>query len=212
MKQVIKYGLPLALITVTFNNCSYSESALQYANEGTKRVQSGYQAKAEMTKYLVEYLKVANANCGTTMEVIDGKPIVKVKECVDVDDVLASVDSVEIVKPQQVKDMLDSAGDFVMKSTGMIVPLAGIYGNYMTHESSMKASIANTASNNAMQTSMYGNFTNNFDKTTTTTIDSSNNTSSDVVTTTTDTSVVNTSDVEKFPSVFNTDTNTTIME
>jgi hypothetical protein len=211
MKQVIKYGLPLALITVTFNNCSYSESALQYANEGTKRVQSGYQAKAEMTKYLVEYLKVANANCGTTMTVEDNKPVVNVKECVDVDDVLASVDSVEIVKPQQVKDMLDSAGDFVMKSTGMIVPLAGIYGNYMTHESSMKASIANTASNNAMQTSMYENFTTQFDKTTTTTVDSSNNTdikSTDTVITTTD----KTSDVEKFPSVFNNDTNTTITE
>jgi hypothetical protein len=202
------YGL---LVVVCFSGCSYTESALEYAKEGTARVQSGYQAKSDMTKYLVEYLKEANKDCGTTMEVIDGKPIVKVKECVRINDVLASVDSVEIVKPQKINDMLDSAGDFVMKSTGMIVPLAGIYGNYMTHESSMKASIANTASNNAMQTSMYDNFTTQFDKTTTTTVDSSNNTdikSTDTVTTTTD----KTTDIEKFPSVFNNDTNTTITE
>jgi hypothetical protein len=207
---MFRYSLAV-LIALGLTGCSYTESALQYAKEGTARVDAGYKAKSEMTKYLVEYLKEANKECGTTMEIIDGKPIVKVKECVRVNDVLASVDSVEIVKPQKIYDMLDSAGDFVMKSTGMIVPLAGIYGNYMTHESSMKASIANTASNNAMQTSMYENFTTQFDKTTTTTVDSSNNTdikSTDTVTTTTD----KTTDIEKFPSVFNTDTNTTITE
>jgi hypothetical protein len=192
------YGL---LVVVVFSGCSYTESALEYAKEGTARVESGYKAKAEMTKYLVDYLKVANENCGTTMEVIDGKPIVNVKECVRVDDVLASVDSVEIVKPQQVKDMLDSAGDFIMKSTNLVVPLGGIYYNYKTHEKSMEASIANTASNNAMQTSLYDNFTSRFDKTTTTTIDSSNNTDT-----------TTTSDIEKFSSVFNNDTNTTITE
>jgi hypothetical protein len=197
---MLKYSL-VALLALGFSGCSYTESALAYANEGTKRVQSGYQAKSDMTKYLVDYLKEANKECGTTMEVIDGKPIVKVKECVRVDDVLASVDSVEIVKPQQVKDMLDSAGDFIMKSTNLVVPLGGIYYNYKTHEKSMEASIANTASNNAMQTSLYDNFTSRFDKTTTTTVDSSNNTDT-----------TTTSNIEKFPSVFNTDTNTTITE
>ena len=33
-----------------FSGCVYTESALQYAKEGTNRVQSGYDAKAEMTK------------------------------------------------------------------------------------------------------------------------------------------------------------------
>jgi hypothetical protein len=191
------YGL---LVVGGFSGCSYTESALEYAKEGTARVESGYRAKSDMTKYLVEYLKEANKDCGTTMEVIDGKPIVKVKECVRVDDVLASVDSVEIVKPQKINDMLDSAGDFIMKSTNLVVPLGGIYYNYKTHEKSMEASIANTASNNAMQTSMYENFTTQFNKTTTTTVDSSNNTD------------IKSTDIEKFPSVFNTDTNTTITE
>jgi hypothetical protein len=195
-----KISLAAVAAALGMAGCSYSESALQYANEGTKRVQSGYQAKAEMTKYLVEYLKVANANCGTTMTVEDNKPVVNVKECVDVDDVLASVDSVEIVKPQQVKDMLDSAGDFVMKSTGMIVPLAGIYGNYKTHEKSMEASIANTASNNALQGTIFENFENTTVTTTDTSVNNTSSTSSDSVsvtdktTTTTDTSVTNVTD------------------
>jgi hypothetical protein len=209
--KMLKYSL-VVLITLGFTGCSYTQSALEYAKEGTARVDAGYKAKSEMTKYLVEYLKEANKECGTTMEIIDGKPLVKVKECVRVDDVLASVDSVEIVKPQKIHDMLDSAGDFIMKSTNLVVPLGGIYYNYKTHESSMKASIENTASNNAMQTSMYENFTTQFNKTTTTTtVDSSNNTdikSTDTVTTTSN----NTSDIDKFPSVFNTDSNTTITE
>jgi hypothetical protein len=196
---MLKYSL-VSLLALGFSGCSYTESALEYAKEGTARVDSGYKAKAEMTKYLVDYLKVANENCGTTMEVIDGKPIVKVKECVRVDDVLASVDNVEIVKPQKINDMLDSAGDFIMKSTNLVVPLGGIYYNYKTHEKSMEASIANTASNNAMQTSLYDNFTSRFDKTiNTTNIDTSKE-------------ITTTSDIEKFPSVFNTDTNTTITE
>jgi hypothetical protein len=191
------YGL---LVVVGFSGCSYTESALQYANEGTKRVQSGYQAKAEMTKYLVEYLKEANKECGTTMEIIDGKPIVKVKECVRVDDVLASVDSVEIVKPQKIHDMLDSAGDFVMKSTNLVVPLGGIYYNYKTHEKSMEASIANTASNNALQGTIFENFENTTVTTTDTSVNNTTNTSSDSVsvtdktTTTADTSVTNVTD------------------
>jgi cyclopropane fatty-acyl-phospholipid synthase-like methyltransferase len=196
---MLKYSL-VALLVLGFSGCSYTDSALQYAKEGTARVESGYRAKSDMTKYLVEYLKEANKECGTTMEIVDGKPIVKVKECVRVDDVLASVDSVEIVKPQKVKDMLDSAGDFVMKSTGMIVPLAGIYGNYMTHESSMKASIANTASNNALQGTIFENFENTTVTTTDTSVTDTSNTSSDSVsvtdktTTTTDTSVTNVTD------------------
>jgi hypothetical protein len=198
---MFKYSL-ISLLALGFTGCSYTESALAYAKEGTARVDSGYKAKADMTKYLVEYLKEANKECGTIMEIVDSKPIVKVKECVRVDDVLASVDSVEIVKPQKINDMLDSAGDFIMKSTNLVVPLGGIYYNYKTHEKSMEASIANTASNNAMQTSLYDNFTSRFDKTTTT-----NTTNID-----TSKEVTTTSDIEKFPSVFNNDTNTTITE
>ena len=40
------------LIVGLFSGCVYTDSALQYAKEGTNRVQSGYDAKAEMTKHL----------------------------------------------------------------------------------------------------------------------------------------------------------------
>jgi hypothetical protein len=178
MFKYVFYGL-LAALWLT--GCAYTQSALEYAKEGTARVESGYQAKSEMTKYLVEYLKEANRDCGTTMEVIDGKPVVNVKECVRVNDVLTSVDRVEIVKPQKVDDMLDSAGDFVMKATNLAVPIAGVYYNYQTHKASMNASVANTSSNNQLQGTIFESYTGNFQNTTTsntaTTIDSSNNTS-----------------------------------
>jgi hypothetical protein len=180
---MLKYSL-IALIAIGYSGCSYTQSALEYAKEGTARVDSGYKAKAEMTKALVEYLKEANKDCGTTMSVEDGKPVVNVKECVDVQDVLASVDKVEIVKPQKVNDILDSAGDFVMKATNMVVPVAGVYYNYRTHEKSMEASVANTASNNQLQGTIFENFENTTVTTTTsdTTVDN---------TTITDTSVTN---------------------
>jgi hypothetical protein len=179
---MFKYSL-IALLALGFSGCAYTESALEYAKEGTARVESGYQAKSDMTKYLVEYLKEANKECGTTMEVVDGKPVVNVKECVRVQDVLASVDKVEIVKPQQVNDMLNSAGDFVMKATNLVVPVAGVYYNYRTHEKSMEASVANTASNNQLQGTIFENFENTTVTTTDTSVTSVTNTTS------TDTSV-----------------------
>jgi hypothetical protein len=193
---MFKYSL-IALLALGFSGCAYTQSALEYAKEGTARVESGYQAKSDMTKYLMEYLKEANKECGTTMEIVDGKPVVNVKECVRVQDVLASVDKVEIVKPQQVNDMLNSAGDFVMKATGMIVPLGGIYYNYKTHEKSMEASVANTASNNQLQGTIFENFENTTVTTTDTSVSNTTSTSSDSVsvtdktTTTTGTDVTN---------------------
>jgi hypothetical protein len=186
---MLKYSL-VALIALGFSGCAYTQSALEYAKEGTARVESGYKAKSEMTKALVSYLQEANKDCGTTMEVVDGKPVVNVKECVRVQDVLASVDKVEIVKPQQVNDMLNSAGDFVMKATNLVVPVAGVYYNYRTHEKSMEASIANTASNNQLQGTIFENFENTTVTTTDTSVTNTTSTSSDSVSVTDSTSNV----------------------
>jgi cyclopropane fatty-acyl-phospholipid synthase-like methyltransferase len=197
MNKVI--GISLVAATL-MTGCAYTESALQYAKEGTARVDSGYKAKTDMTKALVSYLQEANKSCGTTMEVVDGKPVVNVKECVRVQDVLASVDKVEIVKPQQVNDMLNSAGDLIMKATNMVVPVAGVYYNYRTHEKSMEASVANTASNNALQGTIFENFENTTVTTTDTSVSNTTSTSSDSVSvtdstsTTTDTSITNVAD------------------
>jgi hypothetical protein len=219
---MLRYSL-VALVALGFTGCAYTQSALEYAKEGTARVDSGYKAKAEMTKSLVSYLQEANRNCGTTMEVVDGKPVVNVKECVRVQDVLASVDKVEIVKPQQVNDMLNSAGDFIMKATNMVVPVAGVYYNYKTHEKSMAASVANTASNNALQKTIFENFENTTVTTTTTdtSVSDTTNTSSDIVLvadttssitdTTTDTSVNNVSNTSS-DSVSVTDNTSSITD
>ena len=178
-------------IPFVFSGCLYTSSALEYAKEGTARVEKAYTAKAEMTKALTDYLKEVNKDCGVTSKFVDGVPTTTVKECVRASDVMASVDRVEVVKPQQVNDMLSSAGDFVMKSTNLLVPVAGVYYNYRTHDKSMDASIANTASNNAMQTSMFNAYTGNFQNS----VSTSNVSSSTNVTTTTDSEYRDYSDI-----------------
>ena len=166
MNKVI---LTSAIVALMFTGCGFTQSALEYSYEGTKRVQAGYEAKAKMTDSLTKYLTEANKGCGVKVEIINNTPVTTVKECVRASDVLSSIDRVEIVKPQAIKDMADSAGDFIMKATNVVVPVAGVYYNYKTHQSSMDASMTNTASNNAMQSSIFNGYTSNFQNTQTTT-------------------------------------------
>jgi len=163
----------MLVVLILATGCSYTESALEYSREGTARIESGYDAKAKMTEALTAYLISANKDCGTQMEIINNVPVVKVKECVRVSDVMASVDKVDIIKPQQVSSIMDSAGDFVMKATNLVVPVAGIYYNYRTHEKSMDASVANTASNNQLQGTIFENYQNTTTNTSTSVTDTS---------------------------------------
>lgn len=189
MKKWLASSLLVLGMILGFSGCSYTESALQYAQEGTKRVNAGYQAKADMTKEVVKYLKEVNKDCGVTSQFIDGIPTTTVKECVRAQDVFAVVDRVEIIQPQKINDIVDSAGDFIMKSTNLVVPVAGVYYNYKTHQSSMDASIKNTASNNELQGTIFESYTGNYQNTSVTTTTTTTDVSD---TTVTDTSTVNT--------------------
>ena len=189
--------LILTVLASLFTGCAFTESALQYSYEGTKRVESGYKAKAEMTKYLTEYLIEANKDCGVKVEILDGKPVTTVKECIRPSDVMASVDKVEMIKPQKVKSMTDSAGDFIMKATNLAVPVASIYYGFRSNEVNQEANVAIQKSNNDAQTSMWSNYTAGYENTT--------------VTETTDTSVTETTTEEttnEIPNI-NIDGNTT---
>jgi len=188
--------ISLVVAALVLGGCSYSDSALQYATEGSNRVNAGYNAKIEMTKHLTAYLAEANKGCGVKIEIINGTPVTTVKECIRLDDAMASVDKVEIVKPQQVKDMLDSMGDFAMKATNLVVPVSSIYFGYKTNKDNQSANIAIRQSDNTAQSSMWSSYTNNFENTTNTNTDTSvsdtTNTSTSVdidreVTTTTET-------------------------
>ena len=183
-----------------FSGCVYTESALQYAKEGTNRVQSGYDAKAEMTKHLTEYLAIQNKDCGVKIEMMNGMPITTVKECVRIDDALRVVENIKIVEPQQVTDMVSSFGDLVMKSTNLVVPFAQIYYNHKNTEVQTRANVEITKSNNDMMGGMISNYTSNYQNSTNT----SSVLTTDKTITTTDTSNISTN-----VSDTNTVTNTT---
>lgn len=193
-------NLSLIALSSLVVGCSYSDSALQYAQEGSKRVDAGYSAKIEMTKYLTAYLAEANKGCGVKVEIINGVPVTTVKECLRLDDAMASVDKVEIVKPQQVKDVLDSMGDFAMKATNLVVPVSSIYFGYKTNKDNQAANIAIRQSDNTAQSSMWSSYTDNFENTTTTTTNSDTRSTIDTsISTTTNTNT--TTDTTTTPSV-----------
>ena len=183
-----------------FSGCVYTESALQYAKEGTNRVQSGYDAKAEMTKHLTQYLAIQNKDCGVKIEMMNGMPITTVKECVRIDDALRVVENIKIVEPQQVTDMVSSFGDLVMKSTNLVVPFAQIYYNHKNTEVQTRANVEITKSNNDMMGGMISNYTSNYQNST--------NTSS-VLTKDTTSSTTDTSNISTNVSDTSTVTNTT---
>ena len=183
-----------------FSGCVYTDSALQYAKEGTSRVQSGYDAKAEMTKHLTEYLAIQNKDCGVKVEIINNTPVTSVKECVRIDDALRVVENIKIVEPQQVTDMVSSFGDLVMKSTNLVVPFAQIYYNHKNTEVQTRANVEITKSNNDMMGGMISNYTSNYQNST--------NTSS-VSTTDKTSSTTDTSNISTNVSDTNTVTNTT---
>ena len=168
------------------SGCVYTDSALQYAKEGTHRVNSGYLAKENMTKYLVDYMKEANKDCGVKSQFIDGIPTTTVKECVDVEDIMASVDRVQIVQPQAIKDIADSAGDFIMKATNLAVPFASIYYGSKNHEVTANANTAMNASDNQADTSIFGAYATNFQNTSTSVSDVSDTSNTNISTTVND--------------------------
>ena len=188
------------LVIGFFSGCVYTDSALQYAKEGTYRVQSGYDAKAEMTKHLTEYLAIQNKDCGVKVEIINNTPVTSVKECVRIDDALRVVENIKIVEPQQVTDMVSSFGDLVMKSTNLVVPFAQIYYNHANTKVQTRANVEITKSNNDMMGGMISNYTSNYKNST--------NTSS-VLTTDKTSSITDTSNISTNVSDTNTVTNTT---
>ena len=184
---IVKYVLLIASISLLITGCAYTDSAMQYAKEGTARVDAGYKAKAEMTKYLTEYLAKANEGCGVKVEIIDNKPKTTVKECVRAKEVLQYVNNKQIVQPQQLNDMLQSAGDFFVKATNVDVPTASIYYGYKNNQINQQANVAIRQSDNEAQTSMWSAYTSNYqnsvsDTTNTTTTNTTQETTNETVT------------------------------
>ena len=151
-------------ITLMLTGCGFTDSALKVAAEGTARVNSGYKAKIDMTKAITEYLALANKDCGVNVRVVDNVPVTTVKECIRMSDAMASVESMPIVQPQKVADMLESTGNFFVKATNLVVPVASLYYGSENHIATTNASIAMNASDNASDSAIFGSYATNFDK------------------------------------------------
>ena len=207
---MLKKLIASLLVIGFFSGCVYTDSALQYAKEGTSRVQSGYDAKAEMTKHLTEYLAIQNKDCGVKIEMMNGMPITTVKECVRIDDALRVVENIKIVEPQQVTDMVSSFGDLVMKSTNLVVPFAQIYYNHKNTEVQTRANVEITKSNNDMMGGMISNYTSNYQNSTnTSSVSTTDKTSSTTDTSNISTNVSDTSTTTNTTSVPNVSIDTT---
>lgn len=163
-KGISKLIIPLGVLLV-LTGCSYTQSALEYSKEGTKRIESGYVAKAGMTKEIVSYLKEANKDCGTNMRIENGIPVVNVKQCVDLEDALRVVEKVDIVKPQKVADIAEGVGNFFIKATNLAVPLASIYYQNDLAKHQTEYSYKTKVNDNQAQTEYWKNYTNTYQNT-----------------------------------------------
>lgn len=191
----------ISLIALLYGGCAFTDSALKYSYEGTKRVEAGYKAKADMTKEVMKYLTKANEGCGVKVEVIDNRPVTTVRECIRPADVMASVDRMPIVQPQKIETITDGVGDMLIKATNIVVPTASIYYGYKNNEVNQQANVAMNNSDNQAQTSMWSSYTGSYQNSVTNTTDTS---LTNTQTTNTDKEITN----EKVPTI-NIDTNST---
>jgi len=188
-------------------SCIYTESALEYAREGTTRVHDGYEAKAKMTAVIVKHLERMNKDCGVRITMVNGSPVTTVRDCVRFSDAMVAVNKMPIIVPQQIDDIADGIGDMLIKATNIVVPVASLYYGYRTHEESMETTRATTASNNEMISGMISDYTGNFQDTTTlTTTTSTDVSSSDVSDTSTSSTDVSTTSSDNIDSSNNTET------
>ena len=183
-KTIIMTVLVGALLT----GCGYTNSALQYAEVQNKRVQSGYDAKKEMTNSIMKYVAEMNKDCGVKVEMVNGVPVTNVKQCITVHEAMASVGQVQIQRAEGIESIGTGVAKAATDIATLAVPLGTVYmqTDAQKHsadtqvritESNNAATIATTQSNNDMMGGMMDSYTGNFQNvtntTTTDTIDTS---------------------------------------
>lgn len=175
--QYLKSVLILSCLSIGFTGCAYSDSALKVGEQQTKMVDAGYHTKIKMTEALTKFLATANKDCGVKVEVVNGTPITTVKECIRLADAMDSVNNVRIIQPVAVKDSVESAGDFILKASSLVTPLASIYYGFKNNEITQKSMVAMKQSDNIAQTNMWSSYTGKFQNNTATSNTATSNTS-----------------------------------
>ena len=198
MKKLISIAIVL-VAGMLFSGCAYTESAQAMNQQGINGVKYTSDNQKEVAIAGFQYLENANADCGTTTSVENGIPIVKTKPCVATREVFDIVNAIKQYQKERIGDIAEGFGKAINSATNLGSVFLTTHYGYKEHELSMQASIANTASNNQLQGTIFENYTGNFQNTTNAStdkiVDSSNN--------------INVTDVNK---IENTDKTTTTTE
>lgn len=197
----MKYSL-LAVILLTgctgFTGVGVAE---KLSKERTERYQMSIQAHDIAVKNVMETLSKVDRGGMKIETTSDGKiKGITYTEKLDMN-IIAKALETPHYQEEKVQSILSEVGDFMLKATNMIVPVASIYYGSKNQIANTEAQVLMNQSNNQAQTSMVGSYTGNFQNTTN--VDTS--TTVDSKSTSVDKSV-STSNVESYPNVT---TNTT---
>jgi len=199
----------LLVLVMMLSGCVYTDSALEYAEEGTFRVQSGYQAQTAIAGQAFAYMEKQNANCGVQVTMVNGSPVTTVKECVDFSDAVDLVKAIQIIQPQQIADVAKSFGQALSTAGNFLVPIASFHYGYLNNQENMKTARATNASDNYMMSNMMNGFTSNFTNTSVTDV-SDTSVTSDISETINVSEVTDMSDVSNYSDIRVTSTQTIV--
>lgn len=172
----MRYSL-LALVFLTgctgFTGVGVAE---KLSAERTQRYQMSVEAHDVAVKHVMDTLSKVDRG-GMKIETTEDGRIKAISYTDKLDmNIIAKALETPQYKEEKVQSILSEVGDFMLKATNMIVPVASIYYGSKNHIATTQSQTAMNASNNEAQTNMIGSYTGNF-----------NNVSSDVRTTNTTT-------------------------
>lgn len=160
--------------------------------ERTQRYQMSVEAHDVAVKHVMDTLSKVDRG-GMKIETTEDGRIKSIAYTDKMDmNVIAKALDTPQYKEEKVQSILSEVGDFMLKATNMIVPVASIYYGSKNHIATTQSQTAMNASNNEAQTNMIGSYTGNF-----------SNVSSDMRTTNT-TTLTDTSKDNSSTSVTNT--------
>ena len=167
--------------------------------ERTQRYQMSVEAHDVAVKNVMESLSKIDRG-GMKIETTDDGRIKGITYTEKLDmNIIAKALETPHYQEEKVQSILSEVGDFMLKATNMVVPVASIYYGSKNQIATTEAQVLMNASNNNAQSSMVGSYTGNFQ-----------NVSSDVRTTNTTSSDKTINQSVQIPSVSVTDTSTTV--
>lgn len=172
--------------------------------ERTQRYTMGVEAHAAGVKSVMETLSKVDRGGMKIETTPDGKiKSITYTDKLDMDVIAKALDTPKY-QEEKVQSILSEVGDFMLKATNMVVPVASIYYGSKNQIATTEAQVLMNASNNNAQSAMVGSYTGNFQNTTNVDTSTTNDFKSTI-----DKSTTNTQSMQ-VPSINITDTSTTV--